>query len=51
MANSAFYKQRHVIERVSCRQKDWRSIAIRFDRSVKNFMGAIARAATIISWL
>lgn len=49
--NKAIYKQRNVIERMFCRLKDWRRIATRFDRNVKNFLSAIALAATVIWWL
>jgi len=49
--DKAIYKQRNVIERMFCRIKDWRRIATRFDRNIKNFMGAIALAATVIWWL
>jgi len=45
------HKQRNVIERMFCRLKDWRRIATRFDRNVKNFLSAIALAATVIWWL
>jgi transposase len=34
-----------------CRFKDWRRIATRFDRNLKNFMGAISIAAVVIWWL
>src|ERR1700712_3215879 len=47
----AIYKQRNVIERMFCRLKDWRRIATRFDRNVKNFLGAVALAAAVIWWL
>jgi transposase len=47
----AIYKQRHVIERMFCRIKDWRRVATRFDRNIKNFMATIAIAATVIWWL
>ena len=49
--DKAIYKQRNVIERMFCRLKDWRRIATRFDRNVKNFMSAICIAATVIFWL
>ncbi|WP_422038441.1 IS5 family transposase [Rhizobium sp. PP-CC-3G-465] len=49
--DKATYKQRNVIERMFCRLKDWRRIATRFDRNIRNFMGAIALAATVIWWL
>ncbi|MCD7109320.1 transposase [Rhizobium sp. DKSPLA3] len=44
-------KQRNVIERMFCRLKDWRRIATRFDRNIKNSVGAIELAATVICWL
>jgi transposase len=31
--------------------KDWRRIAIRYDRCPKVFLSAIALAATVIFWL
>ena len=49
--DKAIYKQRNIIERMFCRLKDWRRIATRFDRNLKNFMAAIAIAATVIWWL
>lgn len=49
--DKAIYKQRNIIERMFCRLKDWRRIATRFDRNIKNFMAAIALAATVIWWL
>ena len=45
------YKQRNVVERMFCRFKDWRRIATRFDRNIKNFMSAISLAAAVIWWL
>ena len=45
------YRQRNIIERMFCRLKDWRRIATRFDRNIKNFITAIALAAAIIWWL
>ncbi|HXV30515.1 MAG TPA: transposase, partial [Sinorhizobium sp.] len=41
----------NVIERMFCRLKDWRRLATRFDRNIKNFMGAVALAAAVIWWL
>ncbi len=40
--DKTIYKQRNIIERMFCRLKDWRRIATRFDRNIKNFMAAIA---------
>jgi transposase len=45
------YKQRNVIERMFCRFKDWKRVATRFYRNVKNFIATIAIAATVIWWL
>ena len=57
------YRQRNIIERplvcaprctqpgLFCRLKDWRRIATRFDRNIKNFIAAIALAAAVIWWL
>ena len=47
----AIYKRRNVVERMFCRFKDWRRVATRFGRNVKNFMATIAIAATVIWWL
>jgi len=49
--DKAIYKQRNIIERMFCRLKDWRRIATRYDRNIKNFMAAIALAATVIWWI
>ena len=49
--DKTLYKQRNIIERMFCRLKDFRRIATRFDRKVKNFLSAICLAATVIWWL
>src|SRR3546814_2670182 len=49
--DKAIYRQRNVIERMFCRLKDWRRIATRFDRNIKNFMSAVALAAAVTWWL
>ena len=49
--DTAIYKQRNVIERMFCRFKDWRRIAIRFDRKITNFLATITIAAIVIWWL
>ncbi|WP_425359028.1 IS5 family transposase [Asticcacaulis excentricus] len=49
--DKAIYKQRNVIERMFCRLKDWRRLATRFDRNIKNFLSAVALAAAVIWWL
>jgi transposase len=45
------YKARHKIEVMFGRLKDWRRIAMRFDRSPTVFLSAIALAALVIFWL
>ena len=45
------YKQRNRIERMFGRLKDWRRIAMRYDRCAHTFMSAICIAATVIFWL
>lgn len=47
----ALYKQRNIIERMFCRFKDWRRVAMRYDRKIETFMATIAIAATVIWWL
>ena len=45
------YKRRHRIENMFGRLKDWRRVAMRFDRCPKVFLSAIALAATVMFWL
>ena len=45
------YKQRNRIERMFGRLKEWRRIAMRYDRCAHTFMSAISIAATVIFWL
>lgn len=45
------YRQRHKIENMFGRIKDWRRIAMRYDRCAHTFMSAIALAAAVIFWL
>ena len=49
--DKALYKQRHKIENMFGRIKDWRRIHTRYDRCAHTFMSAIAIAATVIFWL
>lgn len=44
------YKRRNLIERMFCRLKDWRRIATRYDRTARNFLSALALAATFSFW-
>lgn len=45
------YKQRHKVENMFGRLKDWRRIATRYDRRADIFMAAITIAAIVIWWL
>ena len=45
------YRQRHRIENMFGRLKDWRRIATRYDRCAHTFFSAICIAAAVIFWL
>ena len=45
------YRQRHRIENMFARLKDWRRIAMRYDRCADLFLSACALAAVILFWL
>ena len=45
------YKARHKVEIMFGRLKDWRRVAMRFDRSPTVFFSAIILAAIVIFWL
>src|SRR5664279_3095943 len=45
------YRQRHKIENMFGRLKDWRRIHTRYDRCAHTFMSAICIAAIVIFWL
>ena len=45
------YRQRHKIENMFGKLKDWRRIHTRYDRCAHTFLPAIAIAATVIFWL
>jgi transposase len=47
----ALYRQRHRIEIMFGRLKDWRRIAMRYDRCAHTFMSAILIAAIVIFWI
>ena len=49
--DAVLYRQRHKIEIMFGRLKDWRRIHTRYDRCAHTFFSAIAIAATIIFWL
>ena len=45
------YRQRHRIENMFGRLKDWRRIPMRYDRCAHTFLAAITLAATVTFWL
>ena len=49
--DKVLYHQRHEIENMFGRLKDWRRIHTRYDRCAHTFMSAICIAATLIFWL
>ena len=49
--DATLYRQRHRIENAFARLKDWRRIAIRYDRCADLFLSACALAATVMFWL
>src|ERR1700733_9856309 len=44
------YKARHLMENFYCKLKQYRAIATRYDKTARNFLGAIHLAAAVI-WL
>lgn len=49
--DKGLYKQRHKIENMFGRLKDWRRIAMRYDRCAHTFFSAICIAAVVIFYL
>ena len=49
--DAALYKKRHKIENMFGRMKDWRRIAMRYDRCADIFLSACALAAIVLFWL
>ena len=45
------YRQRHRVENMFARLKDWRRIHTRYDRCAHTFLAAIKFAAAFIFWL
>jgi transposase len=49
--DKTLYRQRHRIEIMFGRLKDWRRIATRYDRCATTFFDAITLAAIVTFWL
>ena len=49
--DKTLYKQRHKVENMFGRLKDWRRISTRYDRGTHTFFSAICIAAFVIFWM
>ena len=49
--DQTLYRQRHKIENMFGRLKDWRRIHTRYDRCAHTFFSAICIAAVVIFWI
>jgi len=49
--DKVLYKQRHKVENMFGRLKDWRRISTRYDRCAHTFFSAILIAAIVIWWI
>ncbi|WP_454918496.1 transposase [Xanthobacter sediminis] len=49
--DKALYRQRHKVENLFAKLKDWRRIATPYDRCAHTFFSAICIASTVIFWL
>jgi transposase len=49
--DKTLYKQRHKIEIMFGRLKDWRRVCMRYDRCAHTFLSTICIAATVIFYL
>lgn len=49
--DKTLYRQRHRVENMMGRLKDWRRVATRYDRCAHTFFSAICIAATVTFWL
>jgi len=49
--DAKLYRQRHRIENMFSKLKDWRRVATRYDRCAHTFMSAIVIVATMLFWI
>jgi transposase len=49
--DATLYRERHRIEIMFARLKDWRRIVTHYDRCAQTFCSAITLAATVSFWL
>jgi transposase len=45
------YRRRNQIERLFCRLKNWRRVAIRFDLLTQNYLASLALIAAVTEWI
>ena len=45
------YRARNLVERMFCRLKDYRRVAIRYDKLARNFLAGVLIAAALTWWL
>jgi len=45
------YRDRHLIENAFCRVKDFRRVAMRYDKLAANFLSAVAIATLVAFWI
>ncbi len=44
------YRRRNLIERLFCQLKNWRRIAMRYDRLARNYLAAICLVSVAAEW-
>ncbi len=49
--DTALYRQRHRIENMFGKLKDWRRMATRYDKPARNFLSTVSLAAAVAFWL
>ncbi|MBX2833663.1 MAG: transposase, partial [Micavibrio sp.] len=49
--DKTLYKQRHKVENMFAKLKDWRRITTRYDRCAHTFFSAIQIAAIVLWWI
>jgi transposase len=49
--DKTLYRERHRIENMFGRLKDWRRVATRYDRCAHTFFSAVCLAMTVTFWL
>jgi transposase len=50
LAPGWIYNNRHVVERLWARLKEWRAVATRYEKTTRSFLGILRLAATL-DWI